>query len=1160
MSSWELTHPDQITNERSYFQDQVQQNLNTRSRKKNYTHYLNIDSRYRRIENIIESRYIKTNPNYFNYGPEGLSVRISNPPQLILPTGEIGAKIPESIHFIMSWTSPNSGHNPTSVGGIATSELIYNQTKGGPTWYATLLGYDDEVDEASYRIDNLPEQTLAKNAQLDVSGGNQIQLRQILEMRHGFQHSNHYLISLKNPIRNVVSARLVSSEFPLPFHQPKILARTSYCSEISFPEMGLSRTINLPPLATDSVPKLLSGWAESVRNHLVDWDIEPLVHRDISGTDVYSVNLLQRIVNSSQVVSVYQLPFLATGNGNMRNQYSNHQSLGVNLSGQYDFVEGELVVVFLPDLTPQSITGIYRVVDGSEYRIKFQPNVEVWVEPKPGDSIWLGHEFIGWVISYNGTPDNHWLTASFEATGGGREVIDKGNRLHLGNHQLVFQVLDYTCLGPANQLHLDRISALPDSESIPTTPGIYHFEPFQLNHATHSSLHQAQLRDAESVSTGKDTGRPYQQVSGTLSALNSHSLQLDFPTHDLVPSSSGYEIHRVEYAPSDQFGLPPLALSRTRTVLSEAGADDTTHLYLDNTGPTPNLSAGQWVSCECQSQPSQYYQVVEYKPETTSVVLQTPHDTTRQIHSIKMPTHDLAVTRGSSPSPVTAHLSESVGRLDNKREIMVHYPSGNDDQFHPHFIIRVGKTIDGHHTTNAEMNIIKQVTELGDGTVKLQLYFPIENPHLQGDLVVQSYYYGVLSEYLAQGQQVLTLRSEFNLEKLGEVSGCLNWLSEMLPLDETAPEGEEFISEEMVSISGITTISEKVYQLHLRHPVAHNYPQRDAYLVLFIDPDLTPVPMSTVNCRHRGDWFTAIQLDTTLDLPNYLSGDQVQIYGMLGEDAPVYGLSRSDRVARGIRNLSLDPNQEHLSDLLTAPPTQSVVEIAREIPTAFQNLIDTNWLVVKGRYAGRQGSIRCLPQSYQPGIDWRYNQVVAHRDITQPGIATVQFARNFVPKRLRQGGQQVSLTVRPRESPEPPADLQQFPYFYLCCPHLPGIQLPNGSCDPYTAHLEWSFGQDAEQLQGRTKALADRDGLNHIFGKIQNRQDPGHFSNETMFNTYVDLPRQSLGSGLDDTVELEFTFLWPDGQLVDFQGRDHSFTLEIVEERDDLEMLHRGEV
>ena len=39
-----------------------------------------------------------------------------------------------------------------------------------------------------------------------------------------------------------------------------------------------------------------------------------------------------------------------------------------------------------------------------------------------------------------------------------------------------------------------------------------------------------------------------------------------------------------------------------------------------------------------------------------------------------------------------------------------------------------------------------------------------------------------------------------------------------------------------------------------------------------------------------------------------------------------------------------------------------------------------------------------------------------------------------------------------------------------------------------------------------------------------------------MFNTYVDLPRQSLGSGLDDTVELEFTFLWPDGQLVDFQG------------------------
>jgi len=99
MSSWELTHPDQITNERSYFQDQVQQNLNTRSRKKNYTHYLNIDSRYRRIENIIESRYIKTNPNYFKYGPEGLSGRIHNPTQLILPKGENAAKIPVAMSF-----------------------------------------------------------------------------------------------------------------------------------------------------------------------------------------------------------------------------------------------------------------------------------------------------------------------------------------------------------------------------------------------------------------------------------------------------------------------------------------------------------------------------------------------------------------------------------------------------------------------------------------------------------------------------------------------------------------------------------------------------------------------------------------------------------------------------------------------------------------------------------------------------------------------------------------------------------------------------------------------------------------------------------------------------------------------------------------------------
>ena len=63
-----------------------------------------------------------------------------------------------------------------------------------------------------------------------------------------------------------------------------------------------------------------------------------------------------------------------------------------------------------------------------------------------------------------------------------------------------------------------------------------------------------------------------------------------------------------------------------------------------------------------------------------------------------------------------------------------------------------------------------------------------------------------------------------------------------------------------------------------------------------------------------------------------------------------------------------------------------------------------------------------------------------------------------------------------------------------------------------------------------------------------------------MFNTYVSLPGSRLETGREDTTELELTFLWPDGQLVDFQGKDHSFTLELVEEQDDLAVLRRGEV
>ena len=229
MASWDFASPVPDNPEQSYFTDQVSHQTTTRGRKKQITHYLSIDSRYRRSENTISSRYVTTDGNFLQPTPEGLTIKITNPNQLHTRNQDDASGCPESIHLLLAWTNPTRSNNPTSINGISSQELIYRPADGGPTWYATLVGYDEDTDQASYSINGLPDQTRERGLAEELPGSDTLQVRQILEMRHGFQRSSHYLISLKNPIRHIVSARLVSSEFPLPHHLPKILARTSYC-------------------------------------------------------------------------------------------------------------------------------------------------------------------------------------------------------------------------------------------------------------------------------------------------------------------------------------------------------------------------------------------------------------------------------------------------------------------------------------------------------------------------------------------------------------------------------------------------------------------------------------------------------------------------------------------------------------------------------------------------------------------------------------------------------------------------------------------------------------------------------------------------------------------------------------------------------------------
>lgn len=78
------------------------------------------------------------------------------------------------------------------------------------------------------------------------------------------------------------------------------------------------------------------------------------------------------------------------------------------------------------------------------------------------------------------------------------------------------------------------------------------------------------------------------------------------------------------------------------------------------------------------------------------------------------------------------------------------------------------------------------------------------------------------------------------------------------------------------------------------------------------------------------------------------------------------------------------------------------------------------------------------------------------------------------------------------------------------------------------------------------ETLLDNGSIKRAFAKLLLSDVPG----KTIFNQYVSIPA-IFNDPIGELSELEFTFYNPEGNLYDFEGLDHSFTLEIVTIRED---------
>lgn len=95
-------------------------------------------------------------------------------------------------------------------------------------------------------------------------------------------------------------------------------------------------------------------------------------------------------------------------------------------------------------------------------------------------------------------------------------------------------------------------------------------------------------------------------------------------------------------------------------------------------------------------------------------------------------------------------------------------------------------------------------------------------------------------------------------------------------------------------------------------------------------------------------------------------------------------------------------------------------------------------------------------------------------------------------------------------------------------------------------HLNLSGDNYIIMTCSNLETLFDNGPIKRAFAKLLLSDVPG----KTIFNQYVSIPA-IFNDPIGELSELEFTFYNPNGNLYDFEGLDHSFTLEIVTIRED---------
>ena len=900
--------------------------------------------------------------------------------------------------------------------------------------------------------------------------------------------------------------------------------------------------------------------ATQLEDVLYDYQLLPFVTTTLS-TNLSIINLIITKLRISNFVVL-----------------NNNLKLILTIIGDWTLHANNITLINL-----ENLLGYYRVARTSCLQLKIQFNIDTPASPPDSTTIYLDNTPVGYYINDYHKDGNDYMMVTSEMD----SAFEIGNRLNLGSYNIVFQIMDMTRLGEGTQIVLDYIKPLKITtvfeEFSPSKQGVYRLEPFYFNFPEDSILETSQLQQLKTESIIKSNHNQDYLVRGTLKPETENSNSLEFDVTEIPDCNLGYQLisFKSEIIPRD------FQNDMTKTlevIMTDLDDDGNIRVYLREIYP---ISVGQWVKAVYRDAPLEYLQIIsvinpEYLEHGQTICLRPNNDNdnnnNKNIINLKIIEHDIILERGiidpdQEQENVTGYLTD--GCLRSQKYL----PISSNKHFQNGFIIKIGQDIDGRQQTTSELNIIDSIRDdinegdLDNTTEYLILKYPLVNSRLQGTEVKQLYPYYLFNSNINKGATAIYLTSEKNITSNTLVTGCINWLSNYLV---NVGETTTFISEEPVYIKHIKEVASNQYCLTLQTPINNVYLAKEAYLVLFVDfknDKLVDNSPTTINYHHNNQWYTGFRYKP-LEKDNRTFSleyeEKIIINSMDGDNIPVFGLSESDIATRGmhgLQRLDIATNMEHLSDFLTAPTHDTILETVVEIPDFFkwyQEFSETHVMVVKGRYSGRGGLIRRVLNNDISETSIQFANILANR-INTTGMASCYLSRNLLANELKNASIPVLVRTIPIRKDNCLKDIT-YDYFYLCSPELTNIQITNGTVGNYKALDGWSFlnnsNYPSEELGMRQKSMSHYQLLNNIFAKIQVNTTEAHYSNGILYNTFVPGTADFTENPLREINSLKFVCLWPDGQLVDFDCRNHSFTLEITERLGTLKHINpiNGEI